>query len=101
VTAPLRPVAAVHKPTLAAAADLIERAGWCQGRMGAYRDYEPEGPCCVVGALVRVRAPGAALYPADALAEALERSPINWNDSLPPGDPGKRIVIATLRELAR
>lgn len=86
------PLTAVQKSYLAAA-DLLERGGWCQGR-----GRGPGGSKCLVMALVYATIKDAD-YPKaiEALESRLGKRPADWND-----EPGrtKEEVIALLREAA-
>jgi hypothetical protein len=82
---------------LNAAADLLEKDGWCQDVL-----KDREGRCCARGALIAVHAADdwqGPVYDADELLEeAVGGSIPAWNDL--PNQTGEN-VIATLRHTAK
>lgn len=86
------------KEVFAAAADVLERDGWCQGSMyRADEDGRIIGRCLLGAVRQAAKTYDDYVFAGDLLVDLLDRAPSTWNDT-----PGRTAdeVIAKLREFA-
>ena len=88
-----------------AAADLIEKSGWCQDGFG----YTPDEPHCIVGAIAQIT--GSRRHePLQRMLQEEDRLSCNWSSAYGPVvawqhslnlEDGEQITVRALRRAAR